>query len=139
MSAYQSKKLNYRKQTLCDLAKQAHEEELRRALLVLARYFDEWASGKIDSDELNQIIHKFHEQTAHEISVRYDMGDHRALVANAVASGILDRQQLPDELARDMERLIAYFEVASVKEQFMAPERKVAVIVAMDVGTASAC
>lgn len=102
---------------LCDLARQAHEEELSRALSALAESFDDWRSGKIDCDELNTIIHKFHQRTAREIFERYDTGDHRALVASAVAAGILDLQQLPNELVDDMERLIAFFEVAAVKEQ----------------------
>ena len=86
MPAFQAKKPIYRKQALGDLVKQAHEEELSRTLNVLAGYFDEWRSGKIDSVALNQIIHKFRQQTAHEIFVRYEMGDHRALVANAAVS-----------------------------------------------------
>ena len=125
MATFQAKKSSYRKQALGDLVKQAHEEELSRALNVLAGYFDEWRSGRIDSVELNQIIHKFHQQTAHEIFVRYEMGDHRALVANAVASGILERKQLPVELIQDMERLIAYFEVDAAKERLIPPKRGV--------------
>ena len=103
------------KQLLPGLARQAHEEELSRALSVLAESFDEWQSGRIDSRELNGIIHKFHQRTAREISLRYETGDDRALVASAVATGVLDRQLLPNELARDMERLIAFFEVAAAK------------------------
>lgn len=106
-----------RKQALRDCVQQAYEEELSRALSLLAGSFDAWRSGMIDSEELNRIIHKFHQQTAREITVRYDMGDQRALVANAIASGILDRQQLPSELIADMEQLIAYFEAATSKEQ----------------------
>jgi len=123
MPAVQAKRPSYRKQALGELVKQAHQEELSRALNVLAGYFDEWRSGKIDSIELIQIIHKFHQQTAHEIFVRYEMGDHRALVANAVATGMLERNQLPDELIRDMQRLIAYFEVAAAKERFIPSKR----------------
>jgi len=114
--------LTARKQTLRDLVQQAHEEELSRALSVLADFFDDWRSGKIDSREMNQIIHKFHQQTVREISVRYEMGEQRALVANAVAVGILDRQHLPGDLVRDMERLIAYFEADSVKASFSTTE-----------------
>lgn len=111
------------KQLLPELARQAHEEELSRALSVLAESFDEWRSGKIDSHELNGIIHKFNQRTAREIFVRYEMGDVRALVASAVAMGVLDRRQLPNELFDDMERLIAYFEDAAVKVEFVASAR----------------
>jgi hypothetical protein len=104
------------KQLLPELARQAHEEELSRALAVLAESFDDWRSGRIDSRELTGIVHKFHQRTAREISLRYETGDDRALVASAVATGVLDRQRLPDDLADDMERLIAFFEVAAAKD-----------------------
>jgi len=101
---------------LPELARQAREEELNRALAALARSFDDWRAGRIESRELNGVIHKFHQRTAREISGRYATGDDRALVASAVATGVLDRQQLPDELADDMERLIAFFTVAAAKD-----------------------
>jgi len=104
------------KQLLPELARQAHEEELGRALAVLAESFDDWRSGRIDSRDLTGIIHKFHQRTAREIFMRYEMGDERALVAAAVATGVLDRQRLPHELADDMQRLIAFFEVAAAKD-----------------------
>lgn len=104
------------KQLLPELARQAHEEELSRALAVLAESFDDWRSGRIDSWELSGIIHKFHQRTAREIFTRYETGDDRALVASAVATGVLDRRRLPNELADDMERLIAFFEVAAAKD-----------------------
>ena len=108
------------KQKLRDLALQAHEVELSRALSVLAESFDEWRSRKIDSHELNGVIHKYHQRTVREILARYESKDDRALVASAVAAGILDRQQLPTELADDMERLIAFFEVEAVKQCIVA-------------------
>ena len=108
------------KQKLRDLALQAHEVELSRALSVLAESFDEWRSGKIDSQELNGVIHRYHQRTVREIFARYESNDDRALVASAVAAGILDRQQLPAELVDDMERLIAFFEVEAVKQCIVA-------------------
>jgi len=104
------------KHLLPGLARQAHEEELSRALSALAESVDDWRVGKIDSHELNAIIHRFHQRTAREIFTRYETGDNRALVASAVATGVLDRQRLPDGLADDMERLIAFFETAVAKD-----------------------
>ncbi|MCX7176311.1 MAG: hypothetical protein NT159_20785 [Proteobacteria bacterium] len=111
-----AKTLTNLKSLLPKLARQAHEEELSRALSALAESFDDWRLGKIDSHELSGIIHRFHQRTAREIFMRYETGDDRALVASAVATGVLDRQRLPNELADDMERLIAFFETAATKD-----------------------
>ena len=49
------------KRLLREYASAAHEEELRRALLPLAEAFKRWEHGDLDSGELSDLIHRFHQ------------------------------------------------------------------------------
>ncbi len=55
------------RQRLRKLAAIAHERELAGALQKLHEHFDEWQTQKIDTFELNDRIHQFHQKTAREI------------------------------------------------------------------------
>ena len=46
---------------LREQAGQAHEEELRRALVPVAEAFKRWEHGEHGSAELSDIIHRFHQ------------------------------------------------------------------------------
>ena len=52
------------KRLLREYASAAHEEELRRALLALAEAFKRWEHGDLDSGELSDLIHRFHQGPA---------------------------------------------------------------------------
>src|SRR4051812_36480592 len=45
----------------------AHDRDLRKALSELRVQFDRWDRGEIDSFELNELVHRFHQYTAREI------------------------------------------------------------------------
>jgi len=49
----------------------AHDRDLRDALSELRARFDRWDRGEIDSFELNNLIHRFHQDTARQIWKRY--------------------------------------------------------------------
>jgi hypothetical protein len=49
---------------LRDCAATAHEEELRRALLPVAEAFKQWEQGTVESGELSELIHRFHQGPA---------------------------------------------------------------------------
>src|SRR5687768_4015973 len=44
----------------------AHERDLRNALSELRVQFDRWDRGEIDSFELNDLVHRFHQDTLRE-------------------------------------------------------------------------
>ena len=64
----------------------AHERELGHALLGLRAQFDRWERGEISADDLNDLVHQFHQDPSREIWKRA-----------AVAADMLRREELPDE------------------------------------------
>lgn len=73
----------------------AHEEELRRALLPVAEAFKQWERKELDSGELSEIIHKFHQGPARDLWVRYNTAHLEMAVAFAITTGLLSRDTIP--------------------------------------------
>jgi hypothetical protein len=88
----------------------AHDRDLRQALSELRMQFDRWDRGEIDSFELNELIHRFHQDTARDIWKRYATGHPEPAVASAVAAGVLRKEELPAELVQHIAGLIELFE-----------------------------
>ncbi len=91
-----------------ELAALAHEEELRQALIPLAEAFEQWRAGRVESGELVDAIHRFHNGAAREIWKRYaydlDFG-----VARAIATGIIPRDKVPPDVLAHLSRMIEHF------------------------------
>ena len=98
------------KRLLREHAGEAHEEELRRALLPIAEAFKRWEQGKLDSGELSNIIHLFHQGPARELFVRYNTPHLEMAVAYAITAGILDRQTIPAELLDRLTGALAFYD-----------------------------
>lgn len=76
-------------------ARQAHEEELRRALEPLAQKFDGWRAGSVGSGELIEIIHKFHSGPSRELFTFYNEPSPLDLaVARAIVVGVLEEKEV---------------------------------------------
>jgi hypothetical protein len=88
----------------------AHDRELRKALGELRAQFDLWERGEIDSFELNERVHRFHQDTSREIWKRYATTHLEPAIASAVAVGVLRRQELPPELLNHISGLIEFYE-----------------------------
>jgi len=88
----------------------AHDRDLRQALGELRAQFDLWERGEIDSFELNERVHRFHEDTSREIWKRYATTRLEPAVASAVAAGVLHREELPSELLQHINGLIEFHE-----------------------------
>ncbi|MDP9311584.1 MAG: hypothetical protein M3R24_12005 [Chloroflexota bacterium] len=86
------------KRLLREQAARAYEAELRRALLPLAEAFEQWKAGQIESGNLCQLIHEFHQGPARELYTRYNAAWLDMVVARAIADGLLDRQEVPAEV-----------------------------------------
>jgi hypothetical protein len=81
------------------LAGLAHEAELRRALEELSRDFQEWKAGEMDSFELSDRIHAFHDGPSRKIYVRYTGRlDPQFLVEYALAEGLIPEAAVPKEV-----------------------------------------
>jgi hypothetical protein len=83
------------KRSLRQLAGKAHEAELRRELEKLAGDFDAWRRGEVDSFELSDRIHTFHDGASREIWKAYNYGHPDQSVAYAIHTGILSRDGVP--------------------------------------------
>jgi hypothetical protein len=98
------------KRLLRTWAGEAHEEELRRALVPLAQAFDRWKRYDIASSELSNLIHKFHQGPARDLFVKYDTNHLEAPVAYAIVTGILAKDKIPSELLEHLATWIKFYE-----------------------------
>jgi hypothetical protein len=98
------------KRLLRTWAGEAHEEELRRALVPLAEAFDRWKRGDIASSELSNLIHKFHQGPARDRFVKYDTNHLEAPVAYAIVTGVLNKDKIPPELFEHLATWIKFYE-----------------------------
>jgi hypothetical protein len=88
----------------------AHDRDLRRALSELRMQFDRWDRSEIDSFELNELVHRFHRDTAREIWKRYATTHLEPAVASAVAAGVLRKEELPAELLQHIAGSVDFYE-----------------------------
>src|SRR5262245_30472333 len=98
------------KRLLREYAARAHEAELHQALVPLAEDFKRWERGELDSFELSDLIHRFHQGASREVYVRYDVRHPEPALAHAIATGLIDRTAVPAELLDHLARLIELFE-----------------------------
>lgn len=91
-------------------ARQAHEEELRRAPEPLAGKFDEWRAGSVSCDELTEIIHKFHSGPSRELFKIYNVPAPLDLaVAYAITTGVLDENEIDKAVLSHLEPAIRMY------------------------------
>ena len=64
----------------------------------LPRRFKRWEREELDSGELSEIIHKFHQGPARDLWVRYNTAHLEMAVAFAITTGLLSRDTIPTEL-----------------------------------------
>ena len=93
----------------------AHDRELSAALRDLRAEFDGWERGDITPDELNDRIHRFHDGMSREIWRRYATNHLEPVVAMAVATAVLRRDELPKELLDHLAELIELYEQDSLR------------------------
>ena len=93
-----------------EVADQAYEEELRRAVALLAEMFERWKVGAASSVEISDLIHEFHQGPARELWETYQSLKPDLLVARAVALGVLARASLPADVAVSLAGAIESFE-----------------------------
>jgi hypothetical protein len=98
------------KRLLREHAGEAHEEELRRALMPVAAAFKRWERGALGSGELSETIHRVHQGPARELFVRYNTPHLKMAVAYAITVGVLDRQTIPAELLDHLARALEFYE-----------------------------
>jgi len=98
------------KKLLREYSSIAYEAELRHELEALATQFDEWKNGTMDSWELTEAIHQFHNGASRELYKKYNYGSTELNVAHAIFTGLLDRRQVPAELVDHLAKYRAFLE-----------------------------
>ncbi len=76
----------------------------------LAEAFERWKVGSASSVEISDLIHEFHEGPSRQLWGTYTALKLDALVACAVALGVLARKSLPPEVAASLADEIETFE-----------------------------
>lgn len=88
----------------------AYEEEMRLALLPIAAAFEEWKAGKKSSGELSDMIHEYHQGIFRDLFNRYNVLSPDLLVPHAIATGILDKKNVPSEILKHFDKIIETYE-----------------------------
>jgi len=78
--------------------REAYERELHSELTKLDEGFSEWREGRISSGELSHRIHRYETGPSRKLYKTYNDGERDLMVASAIVSGILDRDEVPDVL-----------------------------------------
>jgi len=104
------------RQLLREFAAKAHEEELRRALTPLAHAFERWSRGEVDCFDLSDLIHAFHQGASRDLFVRYTRRPHDPAVTYAIATGILNRQEVPEDLLEYLPTALEFYAHAPSEE-----------------------
>ena len=87
------------KKALRSLIDLAYEAELRDALDHLHEDFQQWKCGEIDSFDLSDRIHKFHDGPSRDLFGLYSSRlDPRFLVERAVEKGLVPKEFVPVEV-----------------------------------------
>lgn len=98
------------KRLVREYAAAAHEEDLRRALLPVAEAFKRWECKELESGELSEIIHKFHQGPARDLWGRYNTAPLEMAVAFAITTGVLSRDGIPAELLDHLAGSLRFYE-----------------------------
>ena len=98
------------KRLLREFAAEAYEKELARELAKLDKSFAEWRKGKINSGELSHRIHQYETGASRELFKRYNIGKNDFNVAYAVVTGLLDRDNIPEELLEAIDKHLRFYE-----------------------------
>jgi hypothetical protein len=98
------------KRLLREFAAKSYEKELSRELARLDESFAEWREGKINSGELSDRIHQYETGTSRDLFNKYNQGRDDFNVAYAIVTGILDREDIPEELKKEIDKHLDFYQ-----------------------------
>ena len=91
------------------LSMKAYERELSHELSHLEEQFTEWREGEIDSFELSDIIHEFHDGVSRELYKEYMNVSPHLMVAYALVESILSEEEIQPELLKKLAQAIELY------------------------------
>ena len=92
-----------------DALNKAYERELSNELNNLYQAFKLWDHNEIDSWELSDRIHRFHDGPSKDLFKFYNHVDKKVALAKALSTGVLKKDEVPYELQESMQPLIHFF------------------------------
>ena len=92
------------RKALRELADVARRKGETRHLEDLALKFDAWRAGTLDNAEIQDAIHRYYQGPSKDWSTRYWNLKPDVLVALALANGILDPDDIPEDLRAETVR-----------------------------------
>ena len=97
------------KRSLRQLAAIAHEREVAVHLTRLAESFEQWKAGTLETWELTDRIHRFHDGPSRELFNTYNSRRPDVAVAHALVTGILKESEVPPEVTTAIANAIAFY------------------------------
>ncbi len=91
------------------LSMKAYERELSQELSHLEAEFTKWEEGKIDSFQLSNIIHEFHDGASRDLYKQYTMVSPHLMVAYALVEGILREEEIQPEILKKLGQAIEFY------------------------------
>jgi hypothetical protein len=97
------------RRTLRELAGRVYEADARLVLSELEREFSRWRANEIESSELLEKIHKFHQEQSRELWSRYQSLREPEIVARGLALGFINESEVPEGLRISLAPLVDFF------------------------------
>ena len=91
---------------LRELAGIGYERDLERCMSVLYEQFEKWKQKEISVWDLNEKIHKFHNQIARDLYKSYTINDPIFPVVFGIKSGVLSIDEVQQECRPEIEELL---------------------------------
>jgi cupin superfamily acireductone dioxygenase involved in methionine salvage len=101
---------------------EAYERELHRELTKLEVSFEQWRSNEISSGEFSYRIHQYEIGPSKELYKKYNYGEADMNVAYAIATEILNRDEVPAELLESLAGPLSFFESLDARGQLRKPD-----------------
>ena len=106
-------------------AVRAHEAELRTALSALADSFAAWERGEIDSFELSDRVHGFHDGEARDLWNYYALSKSLEIkVARAINENVIARETVSPELLSALDDALELVKKLDRIDESQADERQ---------------
>lgn len=99
-----------------ELSVTAYERELRGEMEKLAEQFQLWRDNQINTWDLEEAIHKFHNGPARKLYSRYRDLAPEMILPYALNKGLVAYEDIPEEIADEMRRNARWFEDRSAEE-----------------------
>ena len=99
------------KKKLADIVYQAHERALRKELTKLGDAFESWRRGDINSFDLEELIHNYHNGAARDIYKRftYSPSELPMLAAFVIGSGLVKEDEVEAEVLPHLGNRLAFY------------------------------